>query len=186
MSGPIEVRGAREVIEFLGALPGEIKKAARNSLNKSATQARRAIVDPAIEATGLKRAALNARMPISKASGEKLRSAVKPSQYGLPVPAYKWRHEPTGNHPTRHRILIGWPGGEKVAAGFVNPFGTYKAPLTTRRKGYDLAIALAPSPATLRYALFREREERDVSAYLTGEFQAQLINVINRRPIPNE
>lgn len=186
MSGPIEVRGASEVIELMGALPGEIKKAARNALNKSATQARRAIVDPAIEATGLKRAVLNARMPISKASGEKLRSAVKPSQYGLPVPAYRWRHEPTGKHPTRHRIVVGWPGGEKIAAGFVNPFGTYRAPLTTRRKGYDLAIALGPSPATLRYALFQAAEEREVSEYLTGEFQAQLINVINRRPIPDE
>lgn len=185
MSG-VRIVGAREVIEHLGAMPGEFRKAARNSLNKGATQARKAIVDPAVAATGIKRAVLNARLPLSKAGLNDLISRVKADPHGIPAPAYRWHHVPTGKHPTRHRIMIGWPGGEKVAAGFVNPFGTYQAPLTTRRKGYDLAIALAPSAASLRYALFQDAEERKVSGYLQDEFKAQLINIINKRPVDNE
>ncbi len=185
MSG-VRIVGAQEIIDLLGALPGETRKAARNSLNKGATQARRVIVDPAVSATGIKRAVLNARLTIAKAGINDLRSRVKADQHGIPVPAYRWEHKPTGKHPTRHRIMIGWPGGEKIAAGFVNPFGTYKAPLTTRRKGYDLSIALAPSAATLRYALFQANEERSVSEYLQGEFQVQLVNIINKRPVDNE
>ncbi len=187
MISSVEVRGVTELIEMLGALPGEVKRAARTSLNRQITQTRKEdLVTPGMAATGLKRAALNAALPLKKADSNKLRSEIKASSAGIPAPAYRYRHEPTGKGPTRHRIQVAWPGGEKVAAGFVNPKGQYQATLTTRRKGYALAVALAPSAATLRKDLYDSSNEQQTADQLGEKFNTLLSDIIRRRPVPNE
>lgn len=187
MAQPVEVRGAQELIELLGALPGEVKKAARTSLNRQVTATRKElIVQPAMQATGIKRATLNADMPLSKAGSNDLRARVRASGAGIPVPAYRWSHEPTGSHPTRHRIKVGWPGGDKVAAGFVNPFGQYQAPLTTRRKGIKLGVALGMSAATIHKAIYSAEDQRQTADGLAEKFNTFLSDIVSRRPIPDE
>lgn len=183
----IEVRGVTELITQLQAMPGEIKKAARTSLNRQATATRKEdVVNPGMTATGLKRAALNAALPISKAGSNDLIAKIKASSSGIPVPAFRYRHQPTGKGPTRHRILVGWPGGEKIAAGFVNPLGQYQATLTTRRRGYELAVALGPSAATLKKALYGPGEAQQTADQLGVRFNEFLTDIVSRRPVPSE
>lgn len=191
----IEVRGATELITQLRAMPGEIKKAARTGLNRQATATRKdALVNPGIAATGVKRAVLNARLPISKAGSNDLKATIKANSGGIPVPAFTWRWQRVpqkiqhsmGPSPTRARIYIHWPGGEKIASGFVNPLGQYQAPLTTRRKGYQLAIALAPSAATLKKEIYGSGEAQQTADQLGARFNELLTEIVNRRPVPSE
>lgn len=171
----IDRRGMADAIETLNAMPGQVARAARTSVGVTATATRRRIVVLAMAATGLKRSLLNSRTPLKRTSKKGEWSArLKPSQRGIPVPWYRWKHEPTGRNPTRHRILVGWPGGDKIAAGFVNPFGQYRAPLTTRRNGYDLAIALGPSAAALFSTLFSEPDLTKTLDELEKEFMTRL------------
>ncbi len=195
MISSIEVRGVTELIEMLGALPGEVKKAARTSLNRQITQTRKEdLVTPGMAATGLKRAALNAALPLKKAGSNSLKSEIKASGSGIPVPAFRYRwqrvtqqiQQSRGASPTRARILVAWPGGEKVAAGFVNPKGQYQATLTTRRKGYKLAVALAPSAATLRKELYGSSNEQQTADQLAEKFNNFLTDIVSRRPVPDE
>ncbi len=187
MISSVEVRGVTELIQMLGALPGEVKKAARTSLNRQIAQTRKEdLVNPGIDATGLKRAALNAALPLKKAGSNSLKSQIKASGSGIPVPAFRYRHEPTGRGPTRHRIKVAWPGGEKIAAGFVNPKGQYQATLTTRRKGYALAVALAPSAAALRKDLYGSRNEQQTADQLAEKFNNFLSDAVRNRPVPDE
>lgn len=184
----VRVEGAQAIIERLGAYPNEIKKAARTSLNRQATATRKKdIVEPLMQDTKIARAVLNKRLPIDRAN-QTLIAKIKANQGGIPVPAYTtWAHEPTGKHPTRHRITVGWPGGErKVAAGFVNPFGTYQAPLTTRLKGVPLGVALGPSVAAMRKAVYADAEMQKTSRELAERFAEFLDDIVNSRPVPEE
>lgn len=182
----IQVNGLEELQENLAAMPRETDRALVNTLNKGASFGRRLIVVPAAQATGLRRKVLNGMIPLQRAKTKNLEARIKPSSAGIPVPEYRWRHVATGKHPTRHRILVGWPGGEKVAAGFVNPFGTYKAPLTTRLYAYrgdkSLYVALGPSAAALRKVLYQDSEARETSNFMATEMQAQLARIVAGRP----
>lgn len=191
MSTQITVKGLDEVLAILKPLPRELSRAAINTLNKGATAARKLIVDPAVQATGMRRAALNGQIPIQRATSRFLVSRVRPKSSGIPVPEYKWQHVATGKGPTRHRILVGWPGGEKVAAGFVNPFGSYQAPISTRRYAYrgdttTMTVALAPSAAALRKVLYRMPEEKTTQNFLMTEIEAQLVRLVAGRPAADE
>lgn len=191
MSTQITVRGLAEVLAVLEPMPRELGRAAINTLNKGATAARKLIVDPAVQATGMRRVALNGQIPIQRATSMFLVSRVRPKSTGIPVPEYRWQHVATGKGPTRHRILVGWPGGEKVAAGFVNPFGAYQAPISTRRYAYrgdtkSMTVALAPSAAALRKELYRIPEEQKTQRFLMTEIEAQLVRIIAGRPAADE
>ena len=184
----VRIEGIDPLIEMLGALPGEVRKAARTSLNRQATATRKEdIVEPLMAVTGIQRKVLNDRIPISRAN-QNLMAIIQANQRGIPVPAYVgWKHQPTGRGPTRHRIIVRWPGtGTKIAAGFVNPFGTYKAPLTTRLKGVNLGVALGPSAAALRRAVYNEAEMGVTAQELAQRFNDFLEDIVKRRPVPNE
>jgi hypothetical protein len=187
----VRIEGIEPIIEMLGALPAEVRKAARTSLNRQVTATRKSdIVEPLMAATGIQRKVLNDRIPISRANRE-LIAVIKANQYGIPVPAYTWNHQPTGFHPTRHRIFVKWPGGRfKVAAGFVNPFGTYKAPISTRLYAYrgdtSKYVALAPSAASLRKAVYNETEMGVTAQELAVRFYKFLEDIVRRRPVPDE
>jgi hypothetical protein len=182
----ILVNGLEELQATLDAMPRELDRALVNTLNKGATFGRRLIVVPAAQATGLSRKTLNGQIPLQKAKTKNLEARIKPKSSGIPVPEYRWRHVATGRHPTRHRIMVGWPGGEKVAAGFVNPFGAYKAPITTRLYAYkgdkSMYVALAPSAAALRKVIYQGAEERQTSEFMATEMQAQLARIVAGRP----
>jgi hypothetical protein len=184
----VRIEGIEPIIEMLGALPAEVRKAARTSLNRQVTATRKIdIVEPLMAGTGIQRKVLNDRLPISRANRE-LIAIIKASPFGIPVPAYVgWKSQPTGRHPTRHRIIVRWPGtGTKIAAGFVNPYGTYKAPLTTRLKGIKLGVALGPSAASLRKNVYNEAEMGVTAQELAVRFYKFLEDIVNRRPVPDE
>ncbi len=61
-----------------------------------------------------------------------------------------------------------------MAAGFVNPFGQYKAPLTTRLKGHALAVALGPSAAALLSILFSDADLGKAAQSLSSDFLRRL------------
>jgi hypothetical protein len=184
----VRLEGVQPIIEMLGALPNEVRKAARTALNRQATATRKDdIVELLMAATGIQRKVLNDRIPISRAN-RNLIAIIRANSAGIPVPAYVgWTHQPTGKHPTRHRIIVRWPGvGTKIAAGFVNPFGTYKAPLTTRLKRIPLGVALGPSAASMRKVVYNQSEMAITSEDLAKRFRDFLEDIVNRRTVPDE
>jgi hypothetical protein len=188
----VRVEGIEPIVEMLGALPAEVRKAARTSLNRQATATRKVdIVEALMAGTGIQRKVLNDRLPISRANRE-LIAIIKADPAGIPVPAYMgWRYQPTGRHPTRHRIIVRWPGaGTKIAAGFVNPFGTYKAPISTRLYAYrgdtSKYVALAPSAASLRKYVYANSEMEVTGEQLARRFHDFLFDIVRRRPVPDE
>ena len=68
-----------------------------------------------------------------------------------------------------------------MAAGFVNPFGHYRAPLTTRLKGHDLAVALGPSAAALLSILFSDADLEKVGASAAKRLLKRLETAVDRR-----
>lgn len=103
-----------------------------NALNRAATRIRRQIVDEIRQPTGLKRKTVNAGIAIHRAGTQRDYALIIPESQGIPVSAYRYTFQPVGSAPTRARILVGWPGGQKIAAGFINPRGRQRAPLRTR------------------------------------------------------
>lgn len=167
--------GLKDILKVLDALPEQIESAASAAVGDSAVALRRRILEMAIATTGLSPRAIESRMWINKASKPgRWFSRVSFSQQGIPVPEYRWKHEPTGRQPTRHRIRVGWPGGTKIAAGFVNPFGEKALPLTTRRKEFGLTIAIGPSLATLVAETFREPDLQRILEDLERQFATRL------------
>lgn len=150
----ITIPNLDRVLRDIGATPARINRATINAINRTATFARRDIVKTGSAATGVRQAVLMKRHTLQRASSKKNRlyARIIPSSAGIQVPEYSWSFVPT-QHPTRARILVSWFGGRKIAAGFVNPFGQYRAPLSTRLYAYEgdtsMYIALAPSAATL-------------------------------------
>lgn len=148
----IDMKGLAETVEIFKALPKEAERARINGINRTATEVRREeIVLPMSRDTGIKRKILNDRIRIERAQRGKETARIVPSSAGIPVPEYRYRMQPTA-HPTRARILVDWPGGKKVAAGFINPLGKRQAPLRSYNHKGKLSppeTALAPSAAAL-------------------------------------
>jgi hypothetical protein len=173
--------GLPEIFQSLDEAPRRVKRSAVNAINRTATFARAQLVKDGSRATGIKAKTLRARHALKRArlakEGSKYQdeffASIKPSQYGIPVPDYHWRHRPAGTHPTRHRIEVRWMGGWKVAGGFVNPFGQYRAPLSTR-SGEGLFVALGPSAATLFLELATDDWVSRIRERLRDEFFKEL------------
>lgn len=183
----LDIRGLSELTEDLENAPRVIQRGVVNSINRTATFVRQTLVKRGTQATGIKGKTLRAKHRIRRARTDRrtpddyLAARVIPSSAGIPVPEYRWRHTPTGSHPTRHRIQVAWPGGWKTAAGFVNPYGQYRAPLTTRLYAYrgdrSMYLAVAPSAAALFKVIADASLNSAAAARVQQEFQKEEIKL---------
>jgi hypothetical protein len=182
----LRITGLEEAISRIGSWPARIEQATVVALNQQIVATRNEQwVEPAMAATGLSRAMLESRMPMSKATPDHRTATLGASSAGIPVTAYRWHAIPTGTHPARARIGVAWPGGEKIAAGFVNPLSRQRFPLSTRLKGRPVQQALGPSAATLVRALYGPAQKQATSEALAARLTALIDDVVADRPAPD-
>lgn len=136
----------------LQQLPKAVLRGSVNSMNRTGTASRKYVVDQLSAHTGIKKKLLRQRFYRKNASLQKPTSAIAPSSAGVPVAEYRYSMQRVGygKNKTRARIRVSWPGGSKIAAGFINPFGKQQRALSTRASKAQAGIprsALGPSVA---------------------------------------
>ena len=133
MSIDVIFQGAKGGAEQFGIEPARYARIEVNALNRAGTWIRRyLLVEPLSKATGIRRAILNDRIALRRASTNLPAARIVPSSHGIPARCYKHRADPVDGSGTRARIMVDWIEGEKVAAGFINPASTRRLPLATR------------------------------------------------------
>lgn len=148
----IRIDGIEALGSQLQRLPKAVLRGSVNSMNRAGTVSRKYVVDQLSAFTGVKKKLLRRRFYRKNASLQKPTSAIAPSSAGVPVAEYRYSMQRigTGKNKTRARIRVSWPGGSKVAAGFINPLGKQKRALSTRTSKALAGIprsAIGPSVA---------------------------------------
>lgn len=184
----VTVTGLAEVLSWLDELGREGDAVARNAASNAAQMLRDHYIVHALSGdTGLSSAIVRKYARVKKATPKYETARINFSGSGIPVREYRYRARPT-RHPTRAQILIDWVGGgEKVAAGFINPLGK-AVPLSARnqragrngkvytyRKG-KLADAMAPSLASAYLAL----PESEVAEQASNALSAELVKLLDQ------
>lgn len=183
----VSVTGLEETLTMLDELGKKGDSIARQASSKAATAIRQGFLIRMMSgSTGLSRRTILRYSYTQKATPKYESARVNFSGAGIPATEYRYKMKRTGSSPTRAQILVDWLGGQKLAAGFINPLGKNKAPLATRSqktlangKGYTyrkkLGTALAPSLATLYLAL----PERDVETEAGDVLNNELVKLLD-------
>lgn len=185
----MEIRGAKQVINALRAVPKEIQRAKINALNQTATATRKAIAQELSQVTGIKRGGKGGaqqRMKIKRAKRRYPNARIIPSSSGVEMPFYrKVTAEPVSGSPTVARALIPWFGGRKVVAGFINPaHDPNKVLRTITPKGLmqKPEEAIGPSVAAAwRDGRIMKRYEKPAVRIFNKKFGEQIDKQIRKR-----
>ncbi|GEM_PF-2837750 len=184
----VTTTGLTEIIRQLDELGRQGDTIARSAASAAARQLRdNYIVQALAGATGISTAIVRKAAAVKKATPKYEAARINFSGSGIPVREYNYRARRT-RHPTRAQILVDWiGGGEKVAAGFINPLGT-GVPLSTRnqragrngktytyRKG-KMTEALGPSLATAYLAL----PENEVATRAADALNRELVQLLDQ------
>ena len=155
----VSLTGLKETLKQLDELGRQGDQIARDAATKAATLLRQTYLVQAISSgTGIKSKTIMRYSYIKKATAKYENARINFSGSGIPVTEYKYRLKRITD--TRAKIMLEWLGGEKLAAGFINPKGKKRAPLSTvnrKTKGSKtytyrqgkMENALGPSLATI-------------------------------------
>ena len=176
----------------LAKLNRRVEPVIRGTLNTTVTNTRKAEVMPDLSriiAGG--RRELNRRLIIKRAGSKRTNARLIPSSSGVEVEQYKrWGFGAVD--PTRGVIWVQGVTGRKIAAGFVNPKGSKRAPLRThssraarvaklggamRDYRYSTAkpeAALGPSVAYWFHILMTGSRLRRIQNFMLAEFDRRL------------
>lgn len=190
----VSLHGLEMAKARLAEVSRKVEPVARGALNTTATKVRaERYVKPLMGSMG-RRAWLNAKIKVKRANSRRFESRLIPSSSGVDVSNYKsWGYDTIS--PTRARIWVRGPRGQKVAAGFVNPRGDLRRPLSTRserarnlkRPGrnrsphvrsyrYEMGLtnAMAPSVAFWFKQLTSTQTIRWTNTFLQQEFERRI------------
>lgn len=159
MSLRVSLGDTKALEELLSATEKEVARAQRNACNRTATAVRRMLAARIQAGTGLPDAFVRGRIRIYRAGGNFGDAKVVPSSAGVPVDRYVWRFVPQPKVMSRATIFVRWFGGEKPAAGFVNPLGKRQAPLRTYSKREGRPGKSGTSRAAVAYVYKTEKPE---------------------------
>lgn len=176
MGYDVYIEGADRLQSLIGALDKEVKRAEVNAVNAMATLARKEIAQEIGSDTGISSTYVRRSMRISRGSQRLPVARVVPSSAGVPVNEYRYRARAT-SVPTRAQILVGFVGGEKVAAGFINPLSRHKLPLRSRSHKAKLPkpeIAYGPSIASAFKLLINDDKLSGYQARVAEIFEEKL------------
>lgn len=123
--------GVERAQQLFGLTEREAKKAAIAAVNATAAEVRKEMLNETKQATGIKMRTLQQRSRIRRASNRRAYTEVLASAEGIPVKEYRYRAQSTAI-PTRAKIVADFIGGQKIAAGFINPLGKHKSPLRSK------------------------------------------------------
>ena len=172
--------GLDQMDEFLAATEEEIRRAARNAVNQTATAARTRMVDR-MRITGVNSKLLRSRMRIQRAQSGEALATVIPSSAGVPVTQYTWHAEANPDNTSRARLYVRWvEGGNKLAAGFLNQHASNPRPMSTRSSKGTLAkpkAALGPSVA----AMFKVLRTRDFDMATSETLREKFRSALNKQ-----
>jgi hypothetical protein len=143
MSVKIVFEGVERAQHLFGLTEREALKAAVSAVNATAAEVRKEMLNETQQATGINMRALQQRSRIRRASTRRAYAEVLASAEGIPVKEYRYRALSTAI-PTRAKIMVDFIGGQKMAAGFINPRSQYKLPLRSKNHSGQLR---APEPA---------------------------------------
>lgn len=124
------IDSAKRQLESIGK---RVEPALRGALDTTAVEVRKRRYTPEIAKMFKGRSWVNKRIIVKRVNTRKGRFDARliPSSAGVYVTEYKrWGYQQVS--PTRARILVGSFKGHKVAAGFVNPAGFARRPLSSR------------------------------------------------------
>lgn len=132
----VTTTGIGETLSFLESLGKEGDRIAAQAATQTAQSLRANTIAKLIsQRTGVPAAAVKEASTVRAAKASDPTASIVFSSSGIPVHMYRYRMKST-RAPTRAQILVNWvAGGEKLAAGFINPRGKRRAPLSTRYKG---------------------------------------------------
>ena len=182
----VEIGGLQQASQRLSRVERAVLRGVYNAINRSGTAGRKEAVARISTATGISKKTVRASFFRPKRAGFKRSTYFSgASSAGIPINEYRYTMERVGygRNKTRARIRVGWvTGGEKIAAGFINPFGRRRLGLRTRGKdGKRLltpdtpAEALGPSIAAAFKAMpARPVEDAIVNAF--GRFAPASVN----------
>jgi len=186
----VTVTGLDETIKMLDDLGKKGDQIARNASSRAATLMRQGyLVQAMTSATGLSRRTIMRYSYVKRATPKYESARINFSGSGIPATEYKYSLKRT-SVATRAQVLVEWLGGQKLAAGFINPLGKAKHPLMTRSqkttrngKSYTyrkpLQTALAPSLATLYLSLPEGEVDNEASEILSRELVTLLDELLD-------
>ncbi len=183
MNVTVRVMGLKQAQKQLEAQAKKVDPVLRGALNTTATKARaERFVKPL--AQSIKPQRVRTALKVKRARRGRMEARIIPSSSGVLVVNYRtWGFDVID--ATRARIWVRGPRGRKIAAGFVNPSGSQKLPLSTRSskttgKGktyaYKRALQLARGPSTAYWfkQLATTQTIKWTSDYLQAEFAKRL------------
>lgn len=188
----VTVTGLNDILNQLNNIGRDGDKVAREAATRAATLLRQNYLVSLIkEQTGLKRSVIMDFSYVKKATPKYAHARINFSGAGIPVLEYRYQTRRLSD--TRAQILVDWLGGMKVAAGFVNPKGKNKVPLSSRsqrttKNGKTYIYrntkpedALAPSLATIYLDIPRQAIERESQDALSEELMALLDDLLGEK-----
>ena len=181
--------GLEETLRMLDELGKKGDQIAREASSRAATLIRQTYLVQAMTSdTGLNRRTIMRYSYLKKATPKYDAARINFSGSGIPATEYKYSMKKLA--PTRAQILVDWLGGQKLAAGFINPLGKAKHPLRTRSqkmlsnsKNYTYRKktepALAPSLAKLYLSLPEGEVENESTTILSSELVTLLDELLD-------
>ena len=189
MQVSVRMAGAELARARLAEIGRTVEPVMRGALNTTATQTRTQQYVQPLRGT-IKGAKARDGMKIKRANSKRLNARIIPSSAGIPVLEYQaWGYDLVDSTGTRARIWVRGPRGKKIAAGFVNPKGSRRLPLSTRsersgmtkkrgattyRYEHQLRAAIGPSLAHWFKDLTTAQTLRWTNAFLQREFEKRL------------
>lgn len=153
----------------------------RGALNTTATKVRTERYVKPLGST-LKAARTRSALRVKRANSRRMESRIIPSSSGVLLQNYRvWGFDPIS--PTRARLWVRGPRGQKVAAGFINPASAQKIPWNTRGKRARAAgknawehrrLAMGPSAAYWFKQLTDTQTIRWTNTFLRQEFEKRI------------
>lgn len=184
----VTLTGLEDILIQLDRIGKEGDKIAREASTKAATLLRQNYLVSMIRGeAGISRNIFMRYTKLKKATAKYENARINFSGAGVPVSEYNYRQQRVSE--TRARIIIDWVGGQKIAAGFINPKGKKAAPLSSRSqrttkngktyvyKNTRPEEALGPSIATLYQALPGDGIEKEAVKLMGSELIAMLDDI---------
>ncbi len=173
------MEGVEETLRYLDDLGARGDVVARRASTQAAADLRSSwMVQTLSGETGISRSVVLRNMALKRANPRYPDARINFSGSGVLVRDYRYRSRVVDARHNRAQIVLDWVGGTKVAAGFINPRGRKKTPLSTRSsrttsrgKTYTynrgrLVDALGPSIASAFKALPEDQVQQQAQARL--------------------
>ncbi|MEH6564640.1 MAG: hypothetical protein V7756_04865 [Halopseudomonas sp.] len=193
----LDVKQIKEAEDVLRGLGRSVDPVLRGTLNSTGSYARTNEFGPPLRKLFRRKGRVSRGLALKRAGTKRHEARIIAASSGVEVPEYaRWGYTPIS--PTRAVVWVAGLNGHKVAAGFVNPAGSKRAPLRTRssRKAkvaklggaqrdyrYNTArpeTALGPSLAYWFQSVVSQGAIKRVNEFMLAEFDRRLNAEINK------